>query len=129
MTNRQFWRICIAFLICAASSVSAQNISAELRGEIRDPSGAIIPNASILLKNVTTGITRTTSSNAAGTFNLADLQPANYEMTVSAAGFAIQLLTNIPLSVGARRVLDITLMLSSVESTVEVKAEIGRAHV
>jgi hypothetical protein len=119
----------IAYFVFAARLLSSQNISAELRGAIRDPSGATIPNASISVKNVSTGIARVTTSNTVGIFNFPDLQPADYEMTVSASGFSRQLLTNIALSVGAQQVLDVTLKPSSVESTVEVKADVSGVEV
>src|SRR5262245_37391383 len=105
MMKRRFLSLWIACLLCDTSLVFSQDISAELRRAIRDPSGATIPNASIRVKNAATGITRTTASNTAGIFNIPDLQPADYEMTVSAGGFADQLLTNIQLSVGTHRVL------------------------
>jgi hypothetical protein len=125
MAKQRVFSIGIAYFVFAARILSSQNTSAELRGAIRDPSGAAVPNASISVKNTSTGIARTASSNAVGIFNFPDLQPSEYELSVTASGFAKQRLTNVQLNVGAQRMLDITLTPSSVESTVEVKTEAG----
>jgi hypothetical protein len=125
MAKQRVFSIGIAYFVFAARILSSQNTSAELRGAIRDPSGAAVPNASISVKNTSTGIAHTASSNAVGIFNFPDLQPSEYELSVTASGFAKQRLTNVQLNVGAQRMLDITLTPSSVESTVEVKTEAG----
>ncbi len=115
------WSAC-ALLAAAPGLLHAQTTSAELQGAVHDPSGAVIPRAEISVKNIATGIVRSTRSNGAGIFNVPDLQPSQYEMTVSASGFATQVRTNIVLTVGAQQVLDVTLTPSSVASTVEVTA-------
>jgi hypothetical protein len=118
-----FWRISIASLIGAVGVLSAQNTSAELQGTIHDLTGALIPNAIISVRNAATGVARNAMSDSAGIFNLADLQPSDYEMTVSARGFATQHVTNIGLGVGDQQVLNITLTPTVVQITVEVKAD------
>jgi hypothetical protein len=124
MPKHSFLSIWSACVICAVASglLHAQTTSAELQGAIHDPSGAVIPNADISVENVATGIVRTTKSNSAGIFNVPDLQPSEYAMTVSANGFATQRRTNIGLTVGAQQVLNITLTPSAVASTIEVTA-------
>jgi hypothetical protein len=124
MPERRFLSIWSVCLIATAASrlLHAQTISAELRGAVQDPSGAVIPSADISVKNVATGSVRATKSNGAGLFNVPDLQPSAYELTVSASGFGTQRRTNIELTVGAQQVLNITLTPSSVASTIEVAA-------
>ena len=83
----------------------------------------MIPDATISVRNVATDITRNVRSNSAGVFNVTDLQPSDYEMTVSASGFGTRRLTDIDLTVGAQELLNITLTPSIVGTTVEVKAD------
>jgi hypothetical protein len=118
-----FWRVSIVSLIGVVGILSAQNTSAELQGTIRDMTGAPIPKATISIRNSGTGVTRSAMSDNTGIFNLPDLQPSDYEMTVSARGFATQHVTNIGLDVGDQQVLNITLTPTVVETTVEVKAD------
>ncbi len=121
--KRCFELVWIASLVCASGRLQAQDTSADFQGTIRDISGAVLANASIAAKNLVTGITRMTNSNTLGIFNIPDLQPADYEMTVGAKGFASQHITNITLHVGAQRVLNVTLTPSSFETVIEVKAD------
>src|SRR5580704_4173852 len=123
MPRCHFLRIWTAYAICAAGHLPAQNTLAELQGAVHDPSGARVPNARISVRNAATGIARATSSNGAGIFNVPDLQPSDYEVTVSASGFATERLTNIDLAVGAQQVLNITLSPATGETTIEVKAD------
>ena len=122
-------RIWIACAICAAVSgiLPAQTTSAEIQGTVLDSSRAVIPDAEVSVNNLATGIVRTTRSNAAGIYNVPDLPPSDYEMTVSAKGFAPQRRTGITLTVGAQQVLNVTLTLSAVPSSVEVTG--AAAHV
>src|ERR1700722_18609145 len=83
--------------LCALASglLHAQTTSAELRGIIRDPTGAVIPGVKVEVKNIATGALRSTASNSAGLYSVPGLQPSTYEITVSAVGFAGQRHTNI----------------------------------
>jgi hypothetical protein len=124
MPNRLMSRLALAALLAAASAslIHAQSTSAQVEGTVHDSSGAVIPNASVSIKNTATGIERTTTSNASGVFNLPDLQPSVYELTISAPGFASQRREAIELTVGAQQVVNVTLSASAVSSSVEVTA-------
>jgi hypothetical protein len=117
--------IWITHLLYVAGVLSAQNTSAEFQGTIHDSSGGVVPNATISLRNVATGVARGAKSNSAGVFSVADLQPSDYEVTVAASGFATQRLTNIYLTVGVQQVQNFTLTPSVFETTVEVRAGAG----
>lgn len=123
MPKHCFWRISIVSLISALGVLSAQNTSAELQGTIHDMTGAPIPKATISIRNLGTGVTRSAMSEKTGIFNLPDLRPSDYEMTVSARGFGTQHVTKIGLDVGDQHVLNITLTPTVVQTTVEVKAD------
>ena len=111
-----------AFLIVVAfpASLLCQSTSAELQGTIQDPTGSVIPNAAVSVKNVATDVTRLAKSNASGIFNVPDLGPATYDVIISAPGFGTQRTTNLVLTVGAQQVLNVTLTTAQVNSTVEV---------
>jgi Carboxypeptidase regulatory-like domain/TonB dependent receptor/TonB-dependent Receptor Plug Domain len=123
MPKRCFWHISIVSVMGALGVLSAQNTSAELQGTIHDVTGALIPRATISIRNAATGATRSAISDSAGIFNLPDLQPSHYEMTVSARGFATQHVTNLGLDVSDQQLLNITLTPAAIETTVEVKAD------
>jgi hypothetical protein len=60
----------------------------DITGLVSDPSGAVVPNAQVALRDNTRGSTRTTHTSAAGVYRFNLLMPGNYTITVSASGFA-----------------------------------------
>lgn len=74
-------------LIFAAQAAFAQE-SGGLRGKVMDGNGAVVPNAAVTLKNSNTNQTQTINTNEAGEFVFDALAPGNYQVGVSAEGFA-----------------------------------------
>ncbi len=92
---------------------------AEIAGTVTDPTGAVVPGASVNAREVSTGKTRTVSANASGQFDLAGLTSGRYEVQVSVAGFKIasQELTVQPRD---RAVLSVNLAIGSASEVVMV---------
>ncbi|CDM64293.1 TonB-dependent receptor [Pyrinomonas methylaliphatogenes] len=78
----------IIILFLAVCSASAQAQTGFLRGRVTDTLGAVVPNAPIMLRNLTTGLERTTTTGADGTFVFAGVREGRYLLTVTASGFA-----------------------------------------
>ena len=77
----------IAGLMFTSFSAFGQNASGSLAATVRDPSGAVVPNARVVLKNEDTGAARDTASNSSGFFDISAIQPGAYTLTISAPGF------------------------------------------
>jgi hypothetical protein len=101
----------------------AQVVGATLSGTVTDQTGAAIPNAQVSIGNVSTGVKRKIAADTSGFYVAPNLIPGNYEITASAAGFATQVRTGVPLEVGAQQRLDITLQVGEVAQTVEVTSQ------
>src|SRR3712207_3854131 len=83
------------FLVFVCCALQAQNYRAKIAGLITDPTGAVVPNATVTLTNVNTGVrvVRTTSDSGLYLFDLVD--PGSYSVSVEATGFSRFLQENV----------------------------------
>jgi hypothetical protein len=103
-----------------AAFLSAQTFGS-ITGEIRDPSGAVTPNASVVVTNVATSVSRPSTSNAQGLYTFPDLIPATYQVKVTAPGFQTSIVT-VEIQVQQTARVDITLVVGQQQQTVEISA-------
>jgi hypothetical protein len=101
----------------------AQNIStAQLSGTIHDQTGAVVPGATITLTDPSKGITRTTTSDSAGSYQILLLPPATYSVRFVASGFNPLVQNHVVLTVGEQAELPANLAVGGVNETVVVDA-------
>jgi hypothetical protein len=67
--------------------VNGQGANATLLGTVTDASGAVVPNASVQVTNVATGVRQTVTTDSQGRYTVVDLIVGGYEVQASAAGF------------------------------------------
>jgi hypothetical protein len=119
--KNNLWKFAVSCILSSAILASSQTATTSLRGVIKDPSGALVPSATITLANKTNGSTLTSTSDSIGFYIFPQIPPARYSITVSASGFSdqtktAQLLVNQPASI------DFTLTLGANAVTVDVSA-------
>src|SRR5579872_6067451 len=76
--------LALAFGISASAPIWAQVTGATLSGTVSDMSGAMVPQAQLSIKNISTDITRAVTSDASGFYTMPNLLPGSYEVTASA---------------------------------------------
>src|SRR5215472_1715454 len=108
-------------LYAIISTASAQTLG-EITGEVKDPSGAVAPGASIMATNTDTNISRTTTTNTAGVYSFPALAPGPYQVKAEAPGFQPVVRTNIELQVQQTARVDFTLTLGQATQTIEVSS-------
>jgi hypothetical protein len=91
---------------------------------VTDPTGAVVPNASLTLKNNDSGTAQTRTTNAQGSYRFSLLAPGTYTISVSATGFQ-GTQKQITITVGQNATANIQLSLGSASQTVEVSAAGG----
>jgi hypothetical protein len=121
--NKQ-WRgvfglFCIFLL--TATLAWGQAGTSTVRGEITDPQGKQVGGASVTIKNVNTGLTRTQTTNPAGSFSFELIPPGEYSVEVEAKGFK-KAVRNVTALVGSAVDGDMKLEIGSVGETVQVEA-------
>jgi hypothetical protein len=104
------------------SSAHAQVLYGSITGTVTDPSGATVPGASVGLLNTGTGASAKTTTNEQGTYIFSDLQPGNYQITISSPAFATTVLQNVGVTANQVRRADAAMQVAAVSQTVEVSA-------
>jgi hypothetical protein len=109
------------FLTGLASIALAQgSYRAQLRGIVSDSSGAVVPNATVTIRDVGTNISTTARTDEKGSYFFTGLRPSTYAVEAQAPGFRPAERTNVVLAVDQESSLNFRLQLSGVSSTVEV---------
>lgn len=107
-----------------AGSSLAQTFRGSILGTVSDPSGAVVAGATVTAKNVSTGVARSTTTDANGGYVLSELPVGAYEITVMRDGFQTGLVQNVEVGVSAERRVDVALETGAVTEQVEVRAEL-----
>lgn len=100
--------------------MQAQTVAGSLNGTVTDPTGSVVPGASVEVLNQSTGLKRSGSTSEIGTFTIALLPPGVYTVTVTKDGFAGQTRRDLQLLVNQNLTLDVSISPSAVQQTVEV---------
>src|SRR5258708_1312924 len=107
-------------LLFLGSATIALAQTAEITGQITDPSGANVPGAAVTVTNTDTGIRRAVTSNINGFYTLPLLRPGPYRIAVEKTGFQPAIRESVRLQVDEVLRLDFPLQVGPVNQAVEV---------
>jgi hypothetical protein len=111
----------IGVTLAFPGTASAQ-VGTSINGTVRDPSGAVIPAAKVVLHNVDTKLDLVTVTNSAGLYAFPSVQPGAYDIGVSKQGFSSADELGVNVVVDQIGTYDITLKTGAVSETVKVQA-------
>ncbi|MFN2530941.1 MAG: TonB-dependent receptor domain-containing protein [Pyrinomonadaceae bacterium] len=113
---------CTVFILLAITSANAQ-FKAGIQGTVTDVSGALVPDAKIILTNTETGKTQETASTGEGFYRVSGLAPGKYKLTVEAAGYKQKVFEHLVVNAEAVQGIDVALEPGEVSATVTVTQE------
>ena len=129
MTTSYHWRVVaiavvLGFLITTLALAQSAGNSGSINGSVLDPTGAVVPSATIEIRNPVTGFDRSTTTDASGKFAFTNIPFNNYHLTVKATGFAsaaqdVEPRSAVPVTVA------VTLQISGSVTAINVEAEGG----
>lgn len=110
-------------LLLGISGTALGQTAATLQGTVSDAKGAVIPNATVTVRNQATAIVRTAQTDSAGNYQLAALPAGLYTVEVQAAGFKRQIVNDLSIEVASTVVKDFQTEVGSIEQTVSITAD------
>jgi Carboxypeptidase regulatory-like domain/TonB dependent receptor-like, beta-barrel/TonB-dependent Receptor Plug Domain len=110
----------LSIALLSAATASAQFDAATVLGAVRDASGAVVPGATVTLKNTGTGISATTTSDQDGNYQFLNVRVGDYTVRAELQGFSAAEADTFPVVVNARQRVDLTLKVGNVGETVVV---------
>lgn len=114
--------LAVLVLICATGLAFGQAGTSTIRGTTVDPTGAVIPGATVTLTNPATSFSRTQLSNEMGGFSFELIPPGKYTLEAEIKGFKKKVLSGVQALVGAPTDVRVPMELGNVSETVTVEA-------
>src|SRR5215813_5645497 len=96
-------------IVLLATAVSAQTFRGTILGTVTDPNGAVVSGATVTVKNMATGLERSTTTDDAGNYTIAELPIGPYEVRVEQSGFVASVVSNVAVEVASDRRVDVKL--------------------
>lgn len=121
MTKRVL--VCLLASFLFAGLISAQETRGTIVGRITDPTGAVVPGATVVVTNTAMGTTTSSTANDVGMYQASFLIPGVYQIAVEASGFKKFVRDNVEVRVNDRLEVNVALELGATGETVTVLAE------
>jgi outer membrane receptor protein involved in Fe transport len=110
-------------LLLVSASLTAQTFRGTILGTVTDPQGAVVAGAQVTVRNVNTGLERTTQTSADGSYSVPELPIGTYNVVATQSGFQTAVISNIAVDVAAEKRVDFVFRAGQVSDKVEVSGE------
>jgi hypothetical protein len=120
--TRKISLITLAFMliILPASVATAQTFRGTILGTVSDPNGAVVAGARVTVRNTGTGLERSTTTDDAGNYTVAELPIGPYEVRVEQTGFEASTVANVTVEVASERRVDVKLSIAGAQTLVTI---------
>jgi len=121
-------RLIAIFFVMNGISIAVQLTTGTITGTITDQSGAAVAGATVTLKNMETGISRTARTGETGRYEALSLPTGSWEIDASLSGFRTVVRTGVSLAVGQNAVVDFSLQVGEVNQLVTVTGDVAQVE-
>lgn len=115
--------LALVVVVWAVPRVSAQSAMGEIGGIVQDEQGGLLPGVSLTLRHEASGVVRSTVAEDDGGYRFGGLPPGVYTLRAELAGFSIQEVTGIEITIGLSLRRDFTLRVESLREAITVHAQ------
>jgi hypothetical protein len=116
-------RLVMMVVLLSTATLVGQTFRGTILGSVTDPSGAVVAGATVKIRNVATGLERTTTTSADGSYAVPELPIGTYSVTVTLTGFQTAVVNNVAVDVAIERRIDVAFKTGQVSERVEVQGE------
>src|SRR5687768_11562125 len=113
---------CLCLVLTLASPLYAQKSSGQITGSVLDPNDAALPDTTVSITQLGTGLTREVKSNQDGIYSVPDLPIGVYRISASRAGFKEAVVDGVKVNVSTITRQDVTMEVGNVGERVEIVA-------
>ena len=110
----------VVFVLLSTALLVGQTFRGTILGSVTDPSGAFVAGATVKVRNVATGLERSTVTSGDGSYAVSELPIGTYSVSVTLTGFQTAVTNNVEVDVATERRVDAQLKTGQVTQTVEV---------
>src|ERR1043165_6073769 len=114
----------LPLILILTAFASAQTFRGTILGTVTDPSGALVTGARVTVKNTNTGLERSTTTDDAGNYTVAELPIGPYELRVEQTGFVASVVSNVMVEVASDRRVDVKLNVAGTETLVTIATNV-----
>src|SRR3954469_14215942 len=112
----------LALMLTFSAHAQTQSTAGTVQGTVTDQAGAVVPGATIEVKNLETNLARTFTTDEDGRFVALQLPPAHYTVTIAKPGFTTVIQENFQLTVGQTVPLNLSMKVSQVAESVTINS-------
>lgn len=122
-----FAALAVFLMLALSAPLAHAQYRASIQGVVTDPTGAVVPDATLTLVDTATGAKKVATSDAAGIYNFVALPPDIFTLTVEKAGFETKVLDQLKLIPEQANAINVVLMVGAATTSVTVNAETSPA--